>query len=247
LDEMEKAGVISVVKERTEWCAGMVPVPKPSDPTCVRICVDLIELNKAIVRERVILPTIEETLSKFAGAKIFSKLDCRDSFWQVPLHPDSRLLTTFLTPWNKYCFNRLSMGLCSASEFFHNVLSSMLEHLPGVVVHIDDIAVFGATLEEHDQRLGEVLTILQKNGITLNKKCIFRVKSMPWVGYIVSDAGSKPDPEKIQGILDMNPPKDKSGVKSLQARVQFLRKFVPNMANVMAPITDLLKDNNEYV
>jgi hypothetical protein len=45
------------------------------------------------------------------------------------------------------------MGLVLTSEFFHNVLSSMLEHLPGVVVHIDDIAVFGATLDEHDQRL----------------------------------------------------------------------------------------------
>jgi hypothetical protein len=241
LDEMEKAGVISVVKEPTVWCAGMVPVPKPSDPTRIRICVDLIQLNKSIIREQIILPSVEETLSKFAGAKFFSKLDCRDSFWQVPLREESRLLTTFLTPWNRYCFNRLSMGLCSASEYFHNAHSGMLEHLPGDVVHIDDIAVFGSTQSQHDQHLHDVLSVLQDNGITLNKKCLFRVKSMPWVGYIVSEAGSEADPQKVQGITDLEPPTDKSGVKSLQARVQFLRKFVPNMADILAPITDLLR------
>ncbi|KAF4531063.1 hypothetical protein B566_EDAN017136, partial [Ephemera danica] len=85
-------------------------------------------------------------MAKFAGTKIFSKLDCKDSFWQVQLHPESRLLTTFLTPWGRYCFNRLSMGLSSSTyDLFLNI--------PGVVVHIDDLAVFGNNLEEHDQRL----------------------------------------------------------------------------------------------
>ncbi|KAF4529674.1 hypothetical protein B566_EDAN010759 [Ephemera danica] len=99
LDQMVKNGVISPVNEPTEWCAAIVPVPKASDPQKVRICVDHIQLNKAIIRERTILPSVEETMAKFAGAKIFSKLDCKDSFWQVQLHPESRLLTTFLTPW----------------------------------------------------------------------------------------------------------------------------------------------------
>jgi hypothetical protein len=139
---MVKHGVISPVSEPTEWCAALVPVPKASDPKIVRICVDHIQLNKAIIRERNILPSVEETMAKFAGAKIFSKLDCVDSFWQVKLHPDSRLLTTFLTPWGRFCFNRLSMGLSSSSEFIHKALSDLFVNVPGVVVHIDDLAVF---------------------------------------------------------------------------------------------------------
>ncbi|KAF4528167.1 hypothetical protein B566_EDAN016430 [Ephemera danica] len=82
LDQMVVDGVISPVHEPTEWCAALVPVPKASDPKKIRICVDHINLNKAIIRERTILPSVEETMAKFAGAKIFSKLDCKDSFWQ---------------------------------------------------------------------------------------------------------------------------------------------------------------------
>ncbi|KAF4528567.1 hypothetical protein B566_EDAN014780 [Ephemera danica] len=91
---MVKDGVISPVKEPTEWCAAIVPVPKASEPQKVRICVDHIQLNKAIIRKMTILPSVVETMAKFAGAKIFSKLDCKDYFWQVQLHPESRLLTT---------------------------------------------------------------------------------------------------------------------------------------------------------
>lgn len=247
LEDLEKEGIISEVKEPTEWCAGLVPVPKASDPTKFRLCVDHVQLNKAIIRERIILPTVEDNMAKFAGAQIFSKLDCRDSFWQVKLHPESRLLTTFLTPWKRYAFNRLSMGLCSSTEFFHKAMNDMLSHIPGVVIHVDDIAVFGATMEEHDERLHRVLSTLQANGVTLNSKCLFRVTSMPWVGYIISADGSSPDPEHVKAITDLPPPVDKTGVKSLQAKVQFLRKFVPNMADIIRPITDLLRDNNEFV
>ncbi|KAF4528565.1 hypothetical protein B566_EDAN014778 [Ephemera danica] len=83
LDQMVKDGVISPVKEPTEWCAAIVPVPKASEPQKVRICVDHIQLNKAIIRKMTILPSVVETMAKFAGAKIFSKLDCKDYFWQI--------------------------------------------------------------------------------------------------------------------------------------------------------------------
>lgn len=139
------------------------------------------------------------------------------------------------------------MGLCSASEYFHGELRSMLKHIPGVVVHIDDVAVFGRTLEEHDERLNQVLQVLSKNGVTLNNKCQFRVTRMLWVGNIVSGKGLEPDSSKVRAIEEMEPPKDKAAVKSLQARTQFLREYVPHMADVMVPITDLLRDRNAFV
>ena len=73
LQRMEDLGVISKVKEPTEWCAGMVVVPKANGK--VRICVDLTKLNESVCRERHILPSVEQTLAQIGGAKIFSKLD----------------------------------------------------------------------------------------------------------------------------------------------------------------------------
>ncbi|KAF4527576.1 hypothetical protein B566_EDAN015817 [Ephemera danica] len=118
LDQMEKDGVISEITEPTEWCAGLVPVPKASDPTKILLCVDHIQLNKAIVRERILLPSVEETLAKFAGAKIFSKLDCKDSFWQVQLHPQKDREFSWDQP-QEAAFDQLKEKLASSPILCH--------------------------------------------------------------------------------------------------------------------------------
>ncbi|KAL1256519.1 hypothetical protein QQF64_012064 [Cirrhinus molitorella] len=78
LQWMERLGVISRVEEPTEWCAGIVVVPKKSgDP---RICVDLTKLNESVRREKYILPSAEQTLGLLAGASVFSKLNANMGF-----------------------------------------------------------------------------------------------------------------------------------------------------------------------
>lgn len=244
IKELEEKKVLSKVTVPTKWCGALVVVPKGAND--VRLCIHSDPLNRAIIRDRIILPSVEETLGKMAGAKVFSKLDCKDSFWQIPLDEESRLLTTFVTPWGRYCYNVLFMGMNCASEFFHYTLSSLLSDMEGVVVHIDDIAVFGNDMNEHDMRLEQVLRRLQEFGVTLNDKCIFRVNSMRWVGHIVSARGAEPDPDKVKAIEKMPAPADKAGVKSFVARTQFLRKFIPNMAHILTPLTDLLKQENDF-
>ena len=96
LDKMDKMGVISRVNKPTEWCAGMVVVPKKSGE--VRICVDLKALNDNVLHEVHPIPKVDETLAQLVGVKIFSKLDANSGFWQIPLADDSRLLTTFVPP-----------------------------------------------------------------------------------------------------------------------------------------------------
>ena len=76
---MEALGVIHKVNVPTDWCAGMVVVSKSNNK--VRICVDLTKLNRSVCHERHILPSVEQTLAKLKGAKIFSKLDANSGFW----------------------------------------------------------------------------------------------------------------------------------------------------------------------
>ncbi len=109
LNRMERIGVISKVEKPTEWCAGMVVVPKKSGN--VRICVDLKPLNETVLREPHPIPKVDETLAMLSGAKHFSKLDANSGFWQVPLAEVSRPLTTFITPFGRYHFNKLPFGV----------------------------------------------------------------------------------------------------------------------------------------
>lgn len=113
LERMVKIGVISRVEEPTDWCSGMVVVPKKTaDP---RICVDLTKLNESVCREKYILPSVEQTLGSLVGAVIFSKLDVNMGFWQIPLAKESAKLTTFITPFGRFYFNPFAVrdSLCS--------------------------------------------------------------------------------------------------------------------------------------
>ncbi|KAI4898509.1 hypothetical protein NFI96_006164, partial [Prochilodus magdalenae] len=145
LERMKSLGIIAEVTEPTDWCSPMVPVIKKNGK--VRICVDLKKLNKAVKRERFILPTLEDITPKLTGANVFSTL---------------------------FCFQRLPFGITSAPEIFQREMSTLLKDHQGVVVVMDDVLVYGENQETHDQNLRAVLRTVEKSGLKLNKdKCHF--------------------------------------------------------------------------
>ena len=113
LDEMEKTGVVEKVECPTQWVNSAVIIEKP-DSEKLRICLDPRPLNEAIQREHFKMPTIEEITTRVAGAKVFSKLDANHGYWQILLDEESRLLTTFNTPFGRYCYKRMPFGIKSA-------------------------------------------------------------------------------------------------------------------------------------
>ena len=237
--------MIAPIDEPTEWCAGIVVAPKPNGK--IRICVDLTHLNDYVCRERLILPAVDETLAKLSGATLFTKLDATAGFWQVPLHPESVPLTTFITPFGRYCFHRLPFGISSAPEHFQKRLTQMLSGLEGTVCHADDILVFGTSREQHDHRLSEVLERLQKEGLTLNEeKCEFAVDRVKFLGHIVSAQGLEPDPSKIKAITDMPTPTDVAGVRRYLGMVTYVGKFSPRIAELSQPLRVLLKADSDW-
>jgi hypothetical protein len=116
---MEAKGVIEKVEGHTPWFAGMVVVPKKYGD--VRICVDLKPLNENVLKEVYPIPKVDETLAQLAGATVFSKLDANSGFWQIPLAEESQQLTTFVTPFGRYCFKKLPLGIPCAPELSSDV------------------------------------------------------------------------------------------------------------------------------
>ena len=212
LERIEAMGVISKVDEPTDWCAGLVVVPKSNGQ--VRICVDLTKLNESVCRERHLLPSVEQILAQLEGAKVFSKLDANSGFWQIELAPESAKLTTFISPFGRFCFNRLPFGITSAPEHFQKRMSSILAGLDGVVCLIDDILVFGRSQSQHDNRLQYTLERIQNSGVTLSyEKCVFSQNSVKFLGQIVDQNGIKPDPEKVNAIACMAEPTNVSEIR----------------------------------
>ena len=211
LQSMESLGIISLVQEPTEWCSGMVVVPKPDGQ--IRICVNLSKLNESVEREYYLMPAVDETLAKMCNTKIFLKLDANNGFWQIKLHPDTAKLTTFITAFGCYFFNRLLFRLNVAPEHFMREMSQILDGQEGVVCQVDDILVYGKDAAEHDRHLNQVMERLKKAGVILNhKKCKFAVNEVNFLGHMITSNGIKPDSEKLAAILEMGEPEDVSAV-----------------------------------
>ena len=95
IDKMLKDDVTEEAPEPSPWVSNLVVVPKASGD--LRVCCDFRELNKAIVRERCVLPKVEDTLDALNGSKYFAKIDARSGFFQLTLSEECRHLTTFIT------------------------------------------------------------------------------------------------------------------------------------------------------
>ena len=96
-------------------------------------------------------------MAQLGESKVFRKLDVNAGFWQIRLSKESSLLTTFKTPYSRFCFNRLNFGITSVPEFFQQQMCKILDGLPDALCMIDDVLVHGKNQDEHDQRLRAVL------------------------------------------------------------------------------------------
>ena len=245
LKEMEKQDIIRPVTEPTEWCAPIVAVPKENGK--IRICVDFTRLNESVQRENFPLPTTDQLLAQLSGATVFSKLDCKSGFYQVPLDEESQKLTTFITPYGRYCFKRLPFGISSGPEVFQREMSHILSGIPGVICDIDDVLISGKDREEHDGRLKTVLQRMKAAGVTLNEKCVFAVDKVKFLGHIISKDGIQIDPEKVKAITKLPRPQSVTEVRRFLGMVNHIGKFAPNLAETTKPLRDLLKKETEWV
>ena len=241
-----EAGIVERVHGPTAWCSRMVVVPKPESGE-VRITQDLRNLNKYVVPEKQPIPTFEEVTDEMAGSCYFSKLDIAKAFHQISVAKSSRHFFTFSSPLGLLRLRRLCMGFTSASEILQRVMSSVLSGLKGVRWIHDDIIIFGKTLEEHNRSLRECLTRLRSANITLNAgKCHFAAKEANFLSMRLSAAGIHPTEEKLRAISSFKEPANPTEVRSFLGLVNFVAKFIKNLADKARTLRMLTKKGQPW-
>ena len=110
------------------------------------------------------LPTIDDVYSDIRDGKLYTKLDLKDGYWQVPLSIESSSLTTFQTHVGRFRYKRLTFGLNSANEVFQKKVYQVFGNLEGVKVMYDDVLIYGATIEQHNSRVKKALERARKFG-----------------------------------------------------------------------------------
>lgn len=157
------------------------------------------------------LPKLEDTFSALSGSKWFSVLDLKSGYYQIEMDETEKVKTPFVCPLGFYEFNRMPQGITSAQRTFQRLMERCMGklHVKDMLVFIDDLIVFAPILEEHEERLMNVLNRLKEFGLKLSlDKCMFFQTSVKYLGHVVSQNAIETDPDKIKTLTSWPVPQN---------------------------------------
>ena len=237
-DEMRAEG--TVVPSKSPWSSPVVLVPKKNGE--VRFCVDYRRLNRLTKKDVYPLPRIDDSLDQLAGASYFSIIDLKSGYWQVPMDQEDREKAAFCTPDGLFEFTCMPFGLTGAPATFQRLMDEVLaaHKWHECMVYLDDILVFGRTLEEHNQRLAKILARLREANLSLSlEKCRFGEREVEFLGHVVSADGISPAPGLVSAVRDWPVPTDLRAVQSFLGTANFYRRFIRDFSSLAEPLLQL--------
>jgi len=238
LKHLEKCNIIAKVTEPTQWVSSLVCVRKKNGR--VRICIDPTDLNRAIRREHYPMNSFDDVATRLNGSKYFTTLDANMGYYQIKLTEESSKLTAFNTPFGRYRYLRMPMGVKCSSEVFQRSMEQNFGNIDGVEIIVDDILIHGRTLEEHNRRLETVLQKARSINLKMNKKkCMFAKPEVDYVGHKLTGDGIKPTDQRVKAIADMREPESFSELETVLGMLSYVSKFIPNLSELNAPLRDM--------
>ena len=172
----------------------------------------------------------------------------------VELDDDSSRLTTFNSPFGRFCWRRLPFGLCSVPEEFQQRLNHALEGLKGVLTIHNDILDFGegsteeVALADHDNNFHSLMHRCREKNIKLNwDKVKLRRKEVPFMGHVISEEGLRANPNKIKAVLEIPTPTDVASVRRFIGFTNYLSKFLPRLSDALEPLRKLTLSDVEWL
>ena len=217
-----------------------------------RMCVNFKPLNAITIKQKFPMPRVDELLDRLHGSAVYSTFDFTDAFLQIPIHPDDRHKTAFHTRARKLEYTCMPFGLVNApAELQRQVNRDFAVPISEgwMVVYMDDVLVFSRDVREHLRHLRRALELLrEKQWYVKAKKCSFFMATVNFLGYRVSAAGVQPDPAKIEAIRAWPLPlRTRKDVQKFLGLASYYRNFIPGFARIAAPLTDLLKQDKDFV
>ncbi|MCP3667793.1 MAG: DDE-type integrase/transposase/recombinase, partial [Gammaproteobacteria bacterium] len=171
-------------------------------------------------------------------------------YWQIEIDPKDREKTAFCCFSGLFEFNVLPFGLTSAPASFQRLMEVTLAGMQwkNVLVYIDDICIFSPDFETHLKDIEQVLSRLSAAGLKLKpSKCHFGCAEIPFLGHVISAAGVRPDPSKVEAVKNYKVPSSVLEVRQFCGLVGFYRRFIRNFAATAKPLYQLLlKDHRFY-
>ncbi|VEN44890.1 unnamed protein product [Callosobruchus maculatus] len=247
IDKLLKDNIIR--ESFSPYCSPIVLVSKKNNQG-YRLCVDYREINKIIVKDHFPIPLIDDQINLLKNKCIFTKLDLKNGFHQVSMHPDSIQYTSFVTPLGQYEYLKVPFGLCNSPSVFMRFINLIFRNLikeNKIVIYLDDILIASTEFNEHFQILSEVFSLITKNKLELNlQKCSFLQDEIVYLGYLINHYGIRPNPENIDSVMQYPIPNSTKKVQQFIGLASYFRRFIPSFSVIAKPLYDLLKKGKEF-
>jgi Reverse transcriptase (RNA-dependent DNA polymerase)/RNase H-like domain found in reverse transcriptase len=177
------------------------------------------------------VPNIQDMSAKLAGCSVFTKLDLKKGYYQIPVAAADVLKTAVTTPF----------GMLNAGQSFQRLKDTVTADLAAAFAYLDDVIIASGPAE-HEAAVQLVLERLRQHGLVLNlEKCVFGQSEVEFLGHRVSARGVEPLEDHVAAIRDFRPPADRQQLQRFLGMVNFYRRFLPGAAGVLQPLTDALK------
>ena len=244
LDNLLDKGLIR--PSSSAFAAPVLFVNKP-DGT-LRFCCDYRALNNITIKNRYPLPDMNEQLDRLRDAVYFSKLDLQSGYYQLRIADDDVPKTAFTSRYGSYEWLVMPFGLCNAPASFQRLMNDALRDFLDrfVIVYLDDILIYSPSMEEHQKHVRQVLDRLREMKLYCKpSKCEFFMKSINFVGHLISHNEIHMEPGKLQAVRDWPVPKNIKDLRSFLGFCNFYRRFVHRFASIAESLTDLLRNNGK--
>ena len=211
-------------------------------------------VNDRIVTDTYVIPLIDEIITRQGRKHIWSVLDLKDAFSQVPIAPECRPITTCSTPIGQFVWNVVPQGLKNAPAIFQRLMDWVLGPVREIAdVYFDDIIIGTDTsdcadeleaLEKHNRELRQVLDLLAHHKLVVDgAKAQLFVKSVEFCGHILEGGTRRPSPAKLQCLTNWELPRTVTALRSFLGFTNYYHAYIPNYAGYAAPLSEKLKLN----
>ncbi|GAA0184057.1 hypothetical protein LIER_42505 [Lithospermum erythrorhizon] len=156
-------------------------------------------------------------------------MDTSRGYHQIKMLPEDEEKTAFITEYGLYCWKVMPFGLkysgATYQQMVNSIFASQIER--NMEIYVDDMLLKSKTKADHLQNLMETFNRLRESRLKVNpEKCSFGMVFGIFLGYMISERGIEPNPDKIQALLMIEPPKSYKEVKKLTGCLGALNRFI---------------------